>query len=139
MLKRKIGWQKYEDVIEGQINSPIADMISKSILSNRQLESHFHSENTHQGYEEEEELEEPSHQFVVSFPDDISNEINLMSNFDCWVGHANFNLTDDIKKQLSLQDGVEVLKVCSRYRFFIGIGRMFDFSEVRKEIEESFL
>jgi len=31
------------------------------------------------------------------------------------------------------------LKICSRYRFFIGIGRMFDFKNVRKNIENILL
>ena len=41
-----------------------------------------------------------------------------------------------IKNILNTIDGVEVLKICSRYRFFIGVGKMFDFSEVRKNIEK---
>ena len=34
MLKRKIAWQKYEDVREGQINSPILDMKAEEIWKN---------------------------------------------------------------------------------------------------------
>ena len=145
MLKRKIGWQKYEDVIEGQINSPIIDMISKSIANSRDLEPFLNSPDTQPSYEEEEEgqeqerQEELSQKVIVSVPDEITSEINLMANFDCWVGHANFNLTDEIKTQLSHQDGVEILKVCSRYRFFVGVGKMFDFRDVRQDIEKTLL
>tara|TARA_R110000824_G_scaffold88637_1_gene217868 strand:+ start:178 stop:630 length:453 start_codon:yes stop_codon:yes gene_type:complete len=140
MLKRKIGWQKYEDVIEGQINSPLIDMISKSIANNKDLEPFLNSPDMSPTYEEEEEdQEELSHKVIVSVPEEITNEIHLMANFDCWVGHANFNLTDEIKKQLSRQDGVEILKVCSRYRFFVGVGRMFNFRDVRQGIEKTLL
>ena len=146
MLKRKIGWQKYEDVIEGQINSPIIDMISKSIANSRDLEPFLNSPgvqppDVQPSYEEEEEegQEELSQKVIISVPDEITSEINLMANFDCWVGHANFNLTDEIKTQLSRQDGVEILKVCSRYRFFVGVGRMFNFRDVRQDIENTLL
>ena len=55
------------------------------------------------------------------------------------MGHTNFNLTEDIKESLNEVDGVEVLKICSRYRFFVGVGRMFDFSDVRKNIEDQII
>ena len=142
MLKRKIGWQKYEDVIEGQINSPIIDMISKSIANSKDLEPFLNSPDMPPTYEEEEEeenQEELSHKVIVSVPDEVTNEIHLMANFDCWMGHVNFNLTDKIKNQLSQQDGVEILKVCSRYRFFVGVGRMFNFRDVRQGIEKTLL
>ena len=138
MLKRKIGWQKYEDVIEGQMNSPVIDMISKSIANSKDLEPFLNSPDMSPTYEEEEEnQEELSHKVIVSVPDEVTNEIHLMANFDCWMGHVNFNLTDKIKKQLSQQDGVEILKVCSRYRFFVGVGRMFNFRDVRQGIEKT--
>ena len=140
MLKRKIGWQKYEDVIEGQMNSPVIDMISKSIANSSDLESFLNSPDTPSIYQDEEEdQEELSHKVIVSVPDEVTNEIHLMANFDCWMGHVNFNLTDKIKKQLSQQDGVEILKVCSRYRFFVGVGRMFNFRDVRQGIEKTLL
>jgi len=138
MLKRKIGWQKYEDVIEDQINSPIMDMITKSIENNKTLEPFLNSPDMPPSYEEEDE-EDIAQKVIVSVPEEITNEIHLMSNFDCWMGHVNFNLTDEIKGELSQQDGVEILKVCSRYRFFVGVGRMFNFRDVRQGIEKALL
>ena len=66
---------------------------------------------------------------------DFSKELLLATNYECWMGHTNFNITPKIKKTLDSVAGVEIMKVCTRYRFFVGIGRMFDFSEVRKDIE----
>jgi len=70
-------------------------------------------------------------------PKNFYETISLMSRFDCWIGHTNFNLTNTIKNKLNEVDGIEVLNVMSRYRFFIGIGKMFKFSDVRKQIEET--
>ena len=70
---------------------------------------------------------------------ELSNEITLAASFDCWLGHTNFNLTEEIKDNLNKVDGVEVLKICSRYRFFVGIGKMFEFSDVRETIEKNIL
>jgi hypothetical protein len=69
----------------------------------------------------------------------LLEDIHVISNFDCWVGHTNFDITHKIKDKLDKIPGVELLKICSRYRFFIGIGNMFDFSEVRKNIEKELL
>ena len=142
MYKNKIGWQKYEDLLEQQINSPLIDMVAQAILKpmSANVEAEYLNE-----YEVEQEEEYQQHESTemgsvfAGMPEDLSNEIQMISNFDCWLGHTNFNITKSVKERLENVRGVEVLKICSRYRFFIGIGRMFDFSEVRKEIEESFL
>ena len=142
MYKNKIGWQKYEDLLEQQINSPLIDMVAQAILKpmSANVEAEYLNE-----YEAEQEETYQQHESTemesvfAGMPEDLSNEIQMISNFDCWLGHTNFNITKAVKERLENVRGVEVLKICSRYRFFIGVGRMFDFSEVRKEIEESFL
>jgi len=63
----------------------------------------------------------------------------VLSSFDCWIGHSNFDITESIKNKLEKTSGVEVLKIQSRYRFFIGVGRMFEFQDVRKNIEKTLL
>tara|TARA_R110002096_G_scaffold58619_4_gene147485 strand:- start:537 stop:956 length:420 start_codon:yes stop_codon:yes gene_type:complete len=136
--KNKIGWQKYEDLLEKQINSPLIDMIAASILKpisiNKEIDYPLEYE---KGQEEYQESDMSS--AFSAMPEDLSNEIQMITNFDCWLGHTNFNITKSLKDRLENIRGVEVLKICSRYRFFIGVGRMFDFSNVRKEIEESFI
>ena len=73
---------------------------------------------------------------MMNITESLANEISLATNFDCWIGHTNFNLTEQLKDQLDNIEGVEMLKIYSRYRFLVGVGRMFDFSEVRKNIEK---
>ena len=134
--KRKIGWQKYEDLLEAQINSPLMDIMLKAIDQEMSLET---EENEDISYKDPIEDEEKEDSVLININKDMSGEITLAANFDCWMGHTNFNLTEDIKESLNKIDGIEVLKICSRYRFFVGVGRMFDFSDVRKNIEDQII
>lgn len=121
---RKIGWQKYEDLLEQQIKSPLSGLLIGAMLQSGSDE------------EEEEMIEERSDQpMLIAIPETLSSEIQLTTNFDCWIAHTNFDITEKIKNAINKIEGVEVLKIYSRYRFFVGVGRMFDFKDVRKEIE----
>ena len=135
---RTIGWQKYEDLIENQLSSPHFQKIMKSVAENLQPEE-LQEEPVEYYTEEEYNEQQVSEAFVIPVPvtDDLTNEIALMSSFDCWIGHTNFDITPSIKETLNEINGVEILKICSRYRFFIGVGRMFDFKTVREEIENT--
>ena len=139
----KIGWQKYEDVIEQQISSPIVDQLYNAMV--RKSEEGLIEDMTEEEFEqmqkimEEEfgsEMQQESH--MVNITDALASEISLATNFDCWVAHTNFNLTENIKDELDEIEGIEMLKIFSRYRFLIGVGRMFNFSDVRKNIESIF-
>lgn len=128
----QICWQKYEDVLESQVNSPLLDRLYKAAASTIQ-EEHIEDQHEEKLYAEESQEE----QSLFMLDKDFSAEVMLATNYDCWLGHTNFNITEKIKKKLNEVEGVEVLKVCSRYRFFIGVGRMFDFSNVRGNIEKT--
>ena len=123
-MGRKIGWQKYEDVIQSEMYSPFTSMLFDDMSE----------EPPDDIPDEESDFQETETVFV---PKNFYETISLMSRFDCWIGHTNFNLTNTIKNKLNEVDGIEVLNVMSRYRFFIGIGKMFKFSDVRKQIEET--
>ena len=136
-IQRKIGWQKYEDMIQTQLDSPFLDMISQKYaeMSMQGLEG-MTDEQLEEWLETNEEPSDITPQMMVPIDDKMMENINLANNFDCWMGHTNFNITEGIKDQLNETDGIEVLRVCSRHRFFIGVGRMFDFKEVRQKIED---
>ena len=136
-IQRKIGWQKYEDMIQTQLDSPFLDMISQKYaeMSMQGLEG-MTDEQLEEWLETNEEPSDIAPQMMVPIDDKMMENINLANNFDCWMGHTNFNITEGIKDQLNETDGIEILRVCSRYRFFIGVGRMFDFKEVRQKIED---
>ena len=133
----KIGWQKYEDVLETRLQSPLMGQLYKSLANVISQDSDINSLEEDMEFEVEDEgTIDP---VMINIDQDLSNDIVLVTNFDCWLGHTTFNLTEEIKTKLNAVDGVEVLKICSRYRFFIGVGKMFDFSEVRKNIEKQLI
>lgn len=135
---RKIGWQKYESLLEEQMSSPVVHDLIKNAMKNVMQSSHqFDSD------DEDEELEslEEDHDSSIVMPinSKILDDIAIITNFDCWIGHTNFDITNKTKQILDQVEGVEVLKIFSRYRFFIGIGKMFDFKDVRSTIEKELL
>lgn len=131
-MSRKIGWQKYEDMLRKQISSPLASLImsSQMELLTEEEEEEYLEEDVFDGDVESQEV------LAVPVPDSFYEQISLITNYDCWLGHSNFDLTPSIKTEIEKVEGVEVLKICSRYRFFLGIGQMFKFTDVRKNIEE---
>ena len=130
---QKIGWQKYEDVLDGQINCPLAQQLYQNVMEsmNEDLMGNLDAESTE--YMPQEEVREVTEEIRVVLDKDFSKELLLATNYDCWMGHTNFDITPRIKDELNCIAGVEIMKICTRYSFFIGIGRMFDFSDVRNE------
>ena len=136
-MKRKIGWQKYEDIIEKNISSPLMKNIMEKFNNLIEPESEKEESNSWESsYDEEEDYKTSS---MLPISQQLIEDISMLNNFECWMGHTNFDITPAIKNQLDTIRGVELLKVCSRYRFFIGIGKMFEFSDVRKDIENTLL
>lgn len=133
--KFKIGWQKYEDVMENQLSSSLLTNIMKHfIMQHAQYEDVNDEED--EIAEEKQGVSIPS---IVPISQELIEEMTVLSNFDCWMGHTNFDITPQIKDKLNKIPGIEVLKICSRYRFFIGVGSMFNFSDVRTTIEKDIL
>lgn len=56
--------------------------------------------------------------------------------FNFWIGHTNFNISQNVKTILEKTDGVEILDVFTRYRFRVGIGKCFNDSETMKLIND---
>lgn len=54
--------------------------------------------------------------------------------FNFWVGHTNFSVSKNIHDIIDTAEGVETLDVFTRYRFRIGIGKLFKPSEVMSNI-----
>ena len=129
MKNKKIGWQKYEALLEEQMSSTfIVDLLKSSVDTMTESEDS----------EEVPYQDEPddSDSIMIPMSSKLIEDAMMITNFDCWLGHTNFDITPDIKKILDRTQGVELLRVMSRYRFFIGVGKMFEFTEVRKNIEE---
>lgn len=140
---KKIGWQKYEDYIEKQLSSPILTNMIQNIAASH-LTNTEEEMDDEEDYEEDEEDNSTKKPFSLMTPlmpltNQLMDDIAMLSSFDCWIGHTNFDITPSIKNTLDKIPGIEILKIFSRYRFFVGIGRMFDFKDVRKNIEDALI
>ena len=126
MSNRTIAWERWdEDVIEQEI-----------------VEDFYEN---HENDEYEEGVEDAL-AFLGKIPSlvttpmgmyQLHDKMSIMNQFDCWMGYTNFDITKSVQDSLERVEGVELLNVMSRYRFFLGVGKMFKFSNVRKLIEES--
>lgn len=70
--------------------------------------------------------------FGKYYHDDPMSPVNMC---ECWICHSNFDITHSFISSVEKIPGVEILKVLSRYRFIIGLGKMFNFRNVRLAIE----
>lgn len=64
----------------------------------------------------------------------ISDDLNPYKTYKFYLADTNFNVTQSVKDIIEETEGVEILKVLSRYRFIIAVGRCFDAGEVRMNI-----
>ena len=60
--------------------------------------------------------------------------INKMFNF--WTGHTNFSITPDVAVKIEKIEGIEVLDILTRYRFRIGIAKLFRDRNVMNKIQD---
>ena len=139
--EQTIAWQKYEDYLEKQITSPALVNILQSITSmNAPIVNMDEEEEEDEDYvdvigEEGSKIAAP----ILPITNQLIEDISMLSSFDCWIGHTNFDITHEIKNKLDKTPGVEVLKILSRYRFFIGVRKLFNFKNVRKDIEKNII
>lgn len=139
MKHHKIGWQKYEDYLEKQLSSPMLDIISEAFMSKLEEVGDTDGDMEDDEIMTEDVVNKHIAPLMIPMSPKLIEDAALLSAYECWLGHTTFDITPEIKKQLDMMDGVEILKICSRYRFFIGIGRMFNFKEVRKQIENNII
>ena len=84
-----IGWQKYEDVLESQINSPVIDQLYQSMIkrSNEYTSLQGLSEEELEQLEEilSAQLENPPQEetMMLNIDENLAGEISLATNFDC--------------------------------------------------------
>ena len=59
------------------------------------------------------------------------------NRWDCWFCYTSFNITNTMLKKIEEIEGVESIKVLSRYTMFIGIGKLFNSTLVKLDIEDT--
>lgn len=65
----------------------------------------------------------------------IDDKSNPLRAFNLWVGYTNFKITEPIFHTLNNMEGIEGMAVTTPYRFIIACGKLFNFSDVRVNIE----
>ncbi len=138
MGDNKIMWQKYEDVIEEQLTSPTLSLIAGTMYDRERGKLGDEDDDDDFFDDDGPSMRLFRSNVTLSLPEHVNNEIAIVSNFECWLAHTNFQITPSIKRRLNKTEGVELMKVCGRYRFLLGIGRLFKFSDVRTNIERQF-
>lgn len=66
----------------------------------------------------------------------LPEESILSKNIDFWVGYTNFNLSAPICNIINQASGVETFDVFTRYRFRVGIGKLFKAGPVISKIAQ---
>lgn len=123
--KRIIAWEKWdEDVLEQEVLEEIYEEAS----------------------EDEEDLVDDAIIFMGKIPKlvttpmgmyQLHDKMSILNQFDCWMGYTNFDITKNVQNQIETTEGVELLTIAGRYRFFLGVGKLFEFPEVRQDIEDN--
>ena len=122
-IKRKIAWERWDE-----------DLLHEEIVDNLNIDME----------DADEELANDAMELMSKIPKLISTPLGIfqlydkmspMKQFECWMGYTNFNITGQIQKNIENVNGVELLSVISRYRFFIGVGKLFNFKTVRIDVE----
>jgi len=136
-MSRKIAWEKWDET---------------AFLQDEHLEPEKPEEQKPSLFEEAEEQEISAHLDAQFFgmggfpPPKVRTPLGLFSvddpmrpsnMFDCWIGHTNFDITHNLQLKIEEVPGIEAFRVMSRYRFFIGVGKLFLFRDVRQEIQQS--
>lgn len=60
----------------------------------------------------------------------------IHDDLEYWIGNCNFTITESIVDKLDHINGIEILKPVSKHRFVIGLGKMFNLTDVRKDIDK---
>ena len=135
LIKKEIHWHKFEESIKEQVGSSLVSEIFKIV--SKQVKKEVAEKNQNQDYQDFEDFEDFEDSEItphVSLSEELMEDISIASKFDCWIGHTNFSVTPKMANELSKVAGIEALKIITRYRFLIGIGRMFKFKNVCQDI-----
>lgn len=66
----------------------------------------------------------------------MDDSMNPFKNFEFWTGHTNFDIDQDVSNIIDKCKGVEVLLVITRYRFIIGVAKLFKFRDICADLKK---
>ena len=128
--KKKIVWQSWNAIANEEKEK-------KSII----ISDQFKSSNTSEYEEEQQESfilpvrDAVCYTPIGVYPDE--SPLKPSDRWDCWIGHTNFPIVGKILNILNEEvDGIEALKIMGKYSFFIGVAKLFNMEDIRKQIED---
>jgi hypothetical protein len=122
-MKRKIQWLKWQDPLRWRESNDPEESGEQSTIDS---------------FEGEGEEEHARHVRMLAGPYGLLpiGEHGLSSKlYKLWVGHTNFDITSAIATKISQVDGVEILRIWTRYRMWVGIANLFNTQDVQRSIE----
>lgn len=131
-MTKFIMWEKFENYVNKQID------ISKLLMTGRLIKVKGDNDDEEIDEDFEDEEEDEAGFAIMQFPitEELLNGVKLTTNFDCWLAHCNFPITNELVLKLNKVEGVEYLDILSKYRFLIGLGKAFTLSDVRINLEK---
>lgn len=124
-MKKLIVWEKWVDPFDQEIDQTTEEEEGVEEYTEENIPSNFDPQKNH---------------FKVMMTPLGIMPLNILSTseiFNFWIGHTNFNITKDIADTIEQSDGVEILDIITRYRFRIGIGKVFIDRDVMKQINDN--
>lgn len=114
------------------------------------LTSHFESDSRYDDDENDErsealsmmhidmgEFDEKNQYFSTPFGlFEINDPFSPIKRTEMRLGNTNFDINHSVAKIINDCEGVDSFRIISRYSFIIGIGKAFNFTQVRKNLEE---
>ena len=128
-VNKKIAWQSWNAVVEEiyEKNTEI-EILEELLLAQEIQESHG---------EMPIKLIDPAPRVIYTpygmFP--VDSFLKPSDRWNCWLGYTNFDITHIVQDILEETEGVEAIKTLGRYAFFIGVGKLFNPTDVRLNIE----
>jgi len=117
-MNRNITWESQHIEISGE---PVGE--------NAEIEEIYDD-----GFDDEKEL--PAIMSTPWGPFRVNDKMNPYRQFEFWTGHTNFNIDQEAKDILDNTLGVEVLFIISPLRFMVAKGKMFEWRDIRIDIEK---
>lgn len=75
---------------------------------------------------------------AIKWEDFKGPEEEFGSDLNIYIGHTNFEITNKHIDILDSIEGIEAVNNPSRYRFLVFVGKCFEWSKIKTEIENSF-
>lgn len=129
-----------EKIIEWQSRHLEVDPVSHRIISpaDKKDDTYYDDDDSDEIYEETREGNYFRPQLITNTvfgQFEISDELHPYKEFQLWQADTNFKITKGDWKKLTDINGIEILVPITRYKFIVGVGKLFSFSNVRVDIE----